>query len=46
MTSPLRRRHRAVWILLSVLLPVLLALSLFSRHVPKGNPQLRWEEFP
>lgn len=46
MTSPLRRRHRVIWILLSLLLPTLLALSLAKRHAPRGNPQLRWEELP
>lgn len=46
MTRPLRRRHRAIWIVLSLLLPALLALSLKSRHQPRGNPELRWEQLP
>lgn len=46
MTSPLRRRHRVIWIALSLLLPALLTLSLLARHSPRGNPHVRWGELP
>jgi hypothetical protein len=44
MTRPLRRAHRAIWIALTILLPLLVALSLLSRQEPRGNPRLRWEQ--
>lgn len=46
MTRPLRRRHRAIWLVLSILLPALLAAGLWSRREPPGNPGVKWEQFP
>jgi hypothetical protein len=43
MTRPLRRAHSIVWILLSLLLPLLLALCLMSRQPARSNPSLYWE---
>lgn len=46
MTRPLRRIHRIAWIVLCLILPVLLILSLVWRPVPRGNPELQWEQLP
>lgn len=43
MTKPLRRAHSIVWILLSLLLPLLLALCLIARQPIGSNPTLHWE---
>ena len=46
MIEPLRRSHFRIWILLSVLLPALLAAGLIVRRptIPK-NPNVHWEKY-
>lgn len=46
MTKPLRRAHLRIWILLSILLPALLALGLSARPAEPVNPNLHWEKLP
>jgi len=46
MIEPLRRAHFRIWIVLSVLLPILYAASLIVRRptTPK-NPNVHWEKY-
>ncbi len=44
MTRPLRRAHRLIWLVLSLVLPILLAAALWLRDEPRGNPRVRWEQ--
>ncbi len=44
MTAPVRRYHAIIWSLLAVLLPIVWLLALWSRHVVRSNPNLRWEQ--
>lgn len=46
MIRSLRARHRLVWCLLAILLPVLLGLALWSRPAETASPVVAAEESP
>lgn len=44
--NPLQRRiHAWAWIALSALIPMILVLGVASRHAPRPNPDVHWEQF-